>query len=469
MPHVKENSRYYGYFKNLAFNHYDTLSSFMPSFKPFNKIFRSIVYSKIGTEIAAANRAENFIRDIANDIIESQKSGLYLGLALVQLADDIDTLGIWIDDDDDYNNFHRQMIDNGCRLLSSLLLLSKENLSCLKINDHVVYLPEFLCLLILSFYQPSNTKVWTTEIELDRNIIIYPNNNPIERIFVPEFRSSRVPQSWQDGSKFFNYPPNFITRYKAKISYFKKKGARPIILMPLTSKDMKKEWIVTVFINNNLELFGRKNKKLYHRFVRKNLIRTSLVKYQNELCVTFSFDTYNNIKEFCDFEAANFKPAQAFIASSLGLYLRMLWRIDPSLEIPLTKGYFYSYHCNVHHVENYTPQGLFHALMPTPANDKNIFYPSEQSLVENINAMIIRFMLYNNWIDDGGLLPRKYDGDKLLEFFEILKISANDEAFIETGAKFIAKIFQIPFKFIKFEKSMQQMKENYFKRWVIRK
>ena len=426
------------------------MESFLPSFqskKTFNvdkkKVFQSIVYSKIGTEIVA-NRWREFIAAIARDIVESRVSGLYFGLALIQLADDDkQKIGAWLEKNDIY--FQYKLI-GCCRLLSSLLI--KENLSFNNNNFEELNPMQVLCLLVLSFYQRYDIKKWTSEVELNRNDIIYPDNNPIERMFVPNFYSSDVVE-WQDASKFFIDPPECVEIYDdVKVA---KDGATSILLMQLPSNQMKKEWIPTVFLNNNLQLFGRKHKHLYDRFIRKNLIRTSLVNYQNTLCVTFSCSDDNNIRKLTNLnEMMKLEPAYAIVASTLAPYIRMLYKIDPSLEIKEYLGSFFSY------IDGDRPQVLFHTsnfiIREETFKNRSI----KKNDVFSIDQRINRFLSLKNWIDESCNNKKQ-----LIELFETLKLSVNDEAFIQAGANFISKIINVPLRFIKFEKSVKEMKEEF--------
>ena len=441
---------FYQYFESLKFTYRDTLESFLPSFESFNKVFRSIVYSKIGTEIANVNYRK-FIETLADDIINSEENGLYLALALIQLADNEKQkqLGFWLNDE----NLPPQRLVDCCNLLFSLLSIKFKPNLLLRENDHPV---EILCLVVLSFYNQLDVKKWTVDRQLYINDLNYYSDKPMDRIFVPNFISSNPPK-WQHPDDFFYYTPKFIERYdNVKVFEFKKKGSVRLLLMQLTLDEMKKEWITTVFINNNLELFGSKH-NLYNHFVSQNIIRTNLVNFEDTLCVTFSsvqddmptLDDFENILALESYSS----PCYFIIASTLPLYLRMLWRIDPSLEIPLKDGYFYSY------IDTYQcPQLLFHALIPIKKEEEEEEY-SEKIQVEDINKTMVKFLLARRWIDDSGRYPNKYNVESLYEFFTILQKSANDEAFIEAGAKFIAKIFKIPFKFIKFEKSIEEMED----------
>ena len=432
MPHLCPNNPHYSFFESLKEKHYDTLASFVPSFESeFNvkkKIFRSIIYSKLGTEITKDDRPFNFILVVANNIKHSNEFGLNFGLALVQLIDNIDKklVGTWLNNDDDDDYFQNRLVD--CSRLLVTRLLKLKNLAE---SDDVVHLPEFLCLLILSFYEPCYARAMTDDEALnDVDVITHPHKHPLERVFVPNFKSH---VEWQDASSYFRNPPECLKKYdNVKVGQYYSNVADhddPILLIQLNSDDMKKEWITSAYINNNVELLLKDiNNKWLNKFPFEKLIRINLVNYQNTMCAML-IGCMEGLTDLEDDDVSEygylFYPV---VATTMALYIKMFGKINSALKMPLIE----SNNKFLCIYNKYPPQMLIYSSMP-------IIEKKEIGNDNSIQYMIDTFLLKKKWFNNKN--PTKNPVD-LTPLWPILINNNNNNAYVEAGAKFFSKFFK---------------------------
>ena len=145
-------------------------------------------------------------------------------------------------------------------------------------------------------------------------------------------------------------------------------------------------------------------------------------------------------------EKSNY-PGYAFISSTLGPYLRILARIDPKLKVPLNDGVFFTYSSGVFFTFTSIPTKLFfNALKPTKTKEETA--ADEQRQVQEISKSLSEFVIQRGWVDLSGFRfrrPQGYDVDQMHDLFNNLIPLLNDNTFIDAGAKFLSKVFQLEF------------------------
>ena len=493
---------YFETLKTTYFSNHELLSSFLPNFdrkrfnfvaenpklkkikseqQPFNKVFNSIVYSKIGSELAN-DRRDNLVDNIFSEVAEKKSvTGLYTACALLQMSldDEKQQVGAWIDPFEcnlcEGVQFKRQ-IGECCALLSLKLLARKQERCGSKDVDETLLrfnrlhgtsltLAELVFLQVLNLYEPSVVKDYMTDYALSNVVVFFPDMRPIEQLFVPNFRSnsrSNRKLKWTTDNGVFDSTPQCVNRYNSNEEPIRFCNFKTKTLLMQLSKDMKPEWIASVFLRMNFGYLFRKH-NLYSHLISSS-ISTQLIFWQHPetnqrvLCVAFDNED-DNMFDFCDLicavelEKTN-DPGYAFISSTLGPYLRILARIDPKLKVPLNDGVFFTFSSIP------TTQLFFNALKPTKTKEETA--ADEQRQVQEISKSLSEFVIQRGWVDVSGfMLPKGYEVDQMHDLFNNLRPLLNDNTFIDAGAKFLSKVFQLEFcksdvPYILFDKSVEE-------------
>ena len=343
-----------------------------PSAKPFNKVFNGMLYSKIGTELVHGRR-EQFM-DYLVDILklnepEPNITGVHIAIALVQLAlNKNNCVGYWIDNQTlkpcDTDILSIDELLQCCLRLSTELWFAEtqktnreENLLEMfnAENGSHLTLPELVFLQILARLG----NVLSIQRFLNEDCVLeyhpkLPTEHPIENIFVPAFRSNvrnKNPLNWKKGNCVLDMVPECIHRHvrPAKVCNYARSGAafKTLLIQLANNTEMMREWLVSVFFHYNFFGLCCKSDAKYKRIPLDNIMSVQLVDVDQTLCASIFCYGYSGqyIDNFIDMESVvwleqTHKPAYAFISDTLGLYLRILHRINPRLYCPLKSDFF---------------------------------------------------------------------------------------------------------------------------------
>ena len=209
---------------------------------------------------------------------------------------------------------------------------------------------------------------------------------------------------------------------------------------------MMREWLVSVFFHYNFFGLCCKSVAKYKRIPLDNIMSVELVDVDQTLCVSiFCYGYYGQyIDNFVDMESVVYleqthTPAYAFISDTLGLYLRILHRINPRLYCPLESDFF----------SVLTDREMFFSTIAPLMKDekKTKDYDDDdddEKEGQYNNIYICKYIAENGWIEDGAPLADYilYSMDAMFDLFDNGAM-LNETQFIEAGAKFVSTVFNL--------------------------
>ena len=485
----------------------------------FSPVLDTAVYSYIGSFLYARG-CKTLVKHILKLIEDEKQLGLVLVCALTQLALDDKSepvVGQWFDpcscalfpsDSLTSNTIRSQCEECLVELGSNLLPRGCENvLEFNAINGTKLLVAEIVLLMCVSNY--TTQALSDCIIETEWNFTM--NDIPLHRYFVPNFGDSDKLLKWRSPKSAFVMEPFCIDHYKKDNKQDKDRDdkedkedkdkdkdkeeeeengddddddvtvcdvtyrGKTHILVRLTTAQMKKDWVVTSYLNMVIRIMVIDRYKYFSESINKTYrIKSQLVCLKNEVtgkkeyCVALSNWTDNLIPDLCDIEEMDVLEnasynGYGFISATLAVYLRMMANIDDrniNLHVPIENGVFFAYTdfepFHYHASLLFFSYGLpFLSSSFIPRNKQKTSSDIEQR-VRDIPQMLTNFVIDNGWVDVG-TFTGNYDTDSMFMLFSPLPDILNNKNLINSGSVFISKIFKLPLyegEFVKFNRCM---------------
>ena len=438
-------------------------------------IFPARLYSKIGSEMANG-RGDEFAEKLLERIEDNPKSiQLHTICAISQLlADEANRVGSWMDTataqpSQQRCRFHAELM-SCCEAMVRVLLKDTNNMEAREVlgsfnafHNTKLRLPELLLLQVFKKYF-ENSNNWI-EVRMNSNIIRtlvldFEDDRTIDEIFVPNVS---IPEHniWMACDKFF-----LDTDSAQSIGSLVRKAKSKLLIKLNDDEQTRREWLVNTFLLFNLfDLYTKNDER--NPMVTTNTQHFEIVLAEGDLCVSYE----NKERDMCrfalvddavDFESIN-EPIFRFVGTTLGLYLRILYRINPNLVLSMKSKFFSvvaDYSCR-------DARFLFSTKRPIEStNEKR---RTETESTENINKWICEFLIRSYWIDTSSFVDKCYDVDQLFDVFRFQESFFNEEDFIQVAANFISKVYQLErvnkvgSEFVSYVKSIKMCEDEFEK------
>ena len=458
----------------------------------FTSLGDTIIYSYVGSFLS--NRDVESLADHICDLVQKKVTeGLMMVFVVVQLALDNphdSIVGNWLSaksksfekpaDGKDSMYLDIQFKSNLCVMaLFQRFLNSSNSTSDLDIlnnfnenNGTELYLPEFVLLQCLKRYPQNRLKDC-----IDHRCSFLENfdeNVSLSVVFVPMLDLSQHQVSWESSSDIFDYPAEIEIMKDIKEFTILENDDTEYVFFSL-AREMRKEWIMTYYLHSLLRFFvwdrmSRVKNVLYSNFIaRVQLVSFTDEEGSREYGVMLS-NKYNTIEclENLDNIVGSLEcfsyPGYEFLATTLGVFLRILAELNPRLEIPqFDSNYFYA-ETNHFPLSGLGPSVLFSFPQPEESEEGEMTITSKSNVIKDIPKQLSTFVISKGWLDIS-LMSGRYDIGSVYGLFAHLKEILNCELLIKCGAEFLGKLYNIAvfgddsLEFIKFDVGLDKCNE----------